>query len=227
MSGLSPLSRTPAGIIFDLDGTLLDTEPLYSEASQKVLDAFGEVYTAELKRRVMGGDSHTSAQVVIDEFNLPLSSAEYLKRREVHLLELFAACPEIEGAGEFVRVVSQSGLPFGLATSSHRYLRDVKLAGKAWGDLFHATVCGDNPAIKRGKPAPDIFLLCAEALSVAPEHCVAFEDSRNGIAAARAAGMQVVAINSPWVTPDDLSEATVVIDSYQDAVDWLKVCTKH
>lgn len=227
MSPLAQLSRTPAGIIFDLDGTLLDTEPLYSEASQKVLDAFGQIYTPELKRRVMGGDSHTSARVVIDEFGLPLSSDEYLKLREAHLLELFAACPEIEGAGEFVRAVSRSGLPFGLATSSHRYLRDVKLAGKSWGDLFHATVCGDNPAIRRGKPAPDIFLLCAEALSVSPEQCIAFEDSRNGIAAARAAGMQVVAVNSPWVTLEDLSEATVIIDSYQDAADWLKACRAH
>ncbi|MDZ7684238.1 MAG: HAD hydrolase-like protein [Gammaproteobacteria bacterium] len=69
----------PAALIFDLDGTLLDTEPLYSMASQRVLDAYGHVYTPELKRRVMGGDSHTSAQVVIDEFGLPLTSHEYLE----------------------------------------------------------------------------------------------------------------------------------------------------
>ena len=216
-------NSSTAGLIFDLDGTLLDTEPLYSVASQKVLDRFGEVYTPELKRRVMGGDSHKSAQIVIDEFGLPLTSTEYLALREVHLVELFARCAEIEGAGAFVTAVSDTSVPFGLATSSHRYLRDIKLGNKAWGDLFHATICGDNPALKRGKPAPDIFLLCAAALNVDPTQCVAFEDSRNGIAAARAAGMTVVALNSPYVVAADLAEADTIINNFTEALPWLDV----
>ncbi|MEX0941136.1 MAG: HAD-IA family hydrolase [Pseudomonadales bacterium] len=205
----------PAGLIFDLDGTLLDTEPLYSAASQKVLDEYGETYTPELKRRVMGGDSHTSAQIVIDEFALPLTSDEYLKKREVHLVELFATCPEIKGAGDFINALAESGIPFGLATSSHRHLRDIKLCNKAWGEHFHATVCGDHPGLKHGKPAPDIFLLCAAELDVAPDQCIAFEDSRNGIAAARAANMQVVGLNSPYVEDTDLSDATLIVDSFE------------
>ena len=218
---MKQLNPDPAALIFDLDGTLLDTEPLYSDASQKVLDQYGQVYTPELKRRVMGGDSHTSAQIVIDEFDLPLTSAEYLALREAHLLELFANCGEIEGAGEFVSAAHGAGLPVGLATSSHDYLRAIKLGGKPWAHLFHATICGDHPGLERGKPAPDIFLLCASALGVPPEQCIAFEDSRNGIASALAAGMQVVGVMSPWVTRDDLSAATVIIDSYAEALRWL------
>lgn len=210
------LRDDPAALIFDLDGTLLDTEPLYSAASQQVLDEYGQIYTPELKRRVMGGDSHTSAQVVIDEYGLPLTSSEYLEKREQHLIELFATCPEIEGAGEFINALAETGIPFALATSSHRHLRDIKLGNKAWGNAFHVTVCGDHPGLKRGKPAPDIFLLCAAELGVAPDQCIAFEDSRNGIAAARAANMQVVGLNSPWVERDDLVDATLIVNGYEE-----------
>lgn len=218
---MKSLRNDPSALIFDLDGTLLDTEPLYSDASQKVLDEYGEIYTPELKRRVMGGDSHTSAQIVIDEFGLPLTSTEYLAKREVHLLELFRNCAEITDAGPFIHGLHDAGVTFGLATSSHNYLRELKLAKKSWGSLFAATVCGDHPDLKNGKPAPDIFLLCADALSVNPAQCIAFEDSRNGITAAKAAGMQVVAINSPYVQPEDIAGADAIIDSYTAAIDWI------
>ncbi|XOV90409.1 MAG: HAD family hydrolase [Pseudomonadota bacterium] len=212
-----PVNPSPAAIVFDMDGTLLDTEPLYTKASQAVLDEYGETYTPELKRQCMGGDSHTSAQIVIDAFGLPLTSDEYLARREVHLIELFRACPEIAGAGTFVTQLHAAGITFGLATSSHQHLCELKLARKPWGNLFKATVCGDHPALRRGKPAPDIFLLCAEALGVPPDGCIAFEDSRNGILAARAAGMDVIAINSPFVGEGDLADANMIIDSYGEA----------
>ena len=170
----------------------------------------------------MGGDSHTSAQIVIDEFDLPLSSTEYLALREVHLVELFASCPEISGAGDFVMALADAGIPIGLATSSHRYLRDIKLKNKVWGNRFNATVCGDDTQVTRGKPAPDIFLACAAALGAPPANCIAFEDSRNGIKAARAAGMQVVGMNSPYVTQSDLAQADVIIDAYAEVMCYIK-----
>ena len=212
----SLLEFPPAGIIFDLDGTLLDTEPLYSEATQKLLDPFDHTYSPELKKRCMGGDSRRSARLTIDEYDLPLTVDQYLAAREVYLLELFPTSPDIQGAGEFVTTLMEKRLPMGLATSSHKNLCDIKLSNKAWKSAFHSIVCGDNAAVKKGKPEPDIFLVCAAGLNLPARDCIVFEDSPTGIKAARAAGMRVVALNSPYVELEDLKDADTVIDSYDE-----------
>ena len=210
------LQSRPEGIIFDLDGTLLDTEPLYTQATQKVLDPFGHTYSMELKKRCMGGDSRLSAQMTIDEYDLPMSVDEYLSTRNDYLLELFPTSPEIDGAGEFVCALGEVDVPVGLATSSHKPLCDIKLSSKDWGSSFHSIVCGDNEAVKKGKPEPDIFLVCADLLDIPAGNCVVFEDSPTGIKAARSAGMRVIGINSQYVDLADLHEAEIIIDSYHE-----------
>jgi len=192
-------TNSPAALVFDLDGTLLDTERFYTEATQRVLDTYGLTYPPELKRKTMGGDAIKGAQTVIGHFDLPITPAEYLKARESHLLPLFAQATEIRGAADFVRRFA-GRIPVGLATSSHRHHYEIKMQHRDW-NVFDTVICGDDAALERGKPEPDIFLLCAQGLGVAPEDCVAFEDSTNGVRAARAAGMRVIAVDSPFRAP--------------------------
>ncbi len=208
------LPITPAAVIFDLDGSLLDTEPLYTQAAQKILDPFGHTYDLELKRRVMGGDAVRSAQVTIDEYRLPLSPQEFLAAREDYLKDLFPDAEEIEGAGAYLQYLAEKRLPIGLATSSNARLCELKIGKRHWKPLLQTIVCGDDAALKKGKPEPDIFLLCASRMGADPARTVAFEDSRNGIAAAKRAGMAVVAIESPYTTPDDLREADMAISDF-------------
>lgn len=204
----------PKAMIFDLDGTLLDTEPLYTRAAQAVLDPYGHTFTLALKRRVMGGDSVRSAQLTIDEFDLPMTAEEFLDRRKVYLEQLFPQAPEIDGAGRFLEHIRDLGIAAGLATSSHAHLCDLKIGRRSWKAVFETIVCGDDSELERSKPEPDIFLLCASRMSADPDRVVAFEDSRNGIEAARAAGMFVVALESPYTTPEDLKDADLTVDNF-------------
>ena len=215
------LNTKPAALIFDMDGTLLDTEPLYTDATQKVLDPYGATYTMALKQQCIGGDSHKSAEIVINAFNLPLTTDEFLAARENFLIELFPHAPEMPGAQAFIEALVRKGIALGLATSSHRHLVDVKFSQRDWSKHFDTIVCGDDLDLERGKPAPDIFLLCAKRLGVAAKDCIAFEDSPNGVTAATAAGMQVIAINSPYVEPGALSGAERAISHYEELNDLL------
>lgn len=211
-----PLAARPGAVIFDLDGTLLDTEPLYTVAAQRVLDEFGVVFTPELKRRTMGGDALESASIVIAEFSLPLSPREFLDRRRVHLHELFANVDEVAVAGEFVSEVKKQGIPIGLATSSYQALCEMKLKGRQWAKAFDAVICGDDQRISQAKPQPDIYLLCAQELGVDPTTCIAFEDSPNGVLAAKRAGMTVCALANPHVPVEDLFESHLTFAGYSE-----------
>lgn len=209
----------PNAVIFDLDGTLLDTEPLYTKATQRVIAPFGKRFDRSLKRKIMGGDSRVGAAKVIDELDLPLTVDEFLDQRAAILIKLFVAAPEIPGAGEFINMLSQRQIPMGLATSSDRNVCNIKLTGYSWYACFDHVCCGDDSKLKNSKPAPDIFLLCAEAMAVEPISCIVFEDSPNGIRAGIAANMTVVAIDSPHVNPGDLDAAAQIITDFHQAIE--------
>ena len=224
MNSSNPVISRPSAVIFDLDGTLLDTEPLYTEASQRTIARWGKTFDLSLKKKTMGGDARASAKIIIDHFDLPLDPEEYVRLRETHLVDLFKTAPEILGAGDFVTHLHERHIIQGIATSSHQHLCELKLETRTWKGFFHTIICGDHPNLEKSKPAPDIFLLCARTLGINAESCLVFEDSPKGIQAARDAGMQVIAINSPWVEDEDLAEAHLIIDNFQQmkelAIDW-------
>ena len=212
----------PAAVIFDLDGTLLDTEPLYTEATNQVIAPFGKTFDISLKRKIMGGAARVSAAMVIEALELPLSVDEFLNQRAVLLDELFATAPEIPGAGAFIDFLNQRNIPIGLATSSEQRLTEIKLSGHSWQNHFSKVICGDDGRLENSKPAPDIFLLCASALSVPADQCMAVEDSPNGLAAGLAANMTMLAIDSPYVNAGDLDAAAAIVSDYHQAIEMFK-----
>ena len=211
------MSTPAAHVIFDLDGVLLDTEPLYTEATQRVCDPFGKTYDWELKSQVMGRGARVSAQLTIDTLGLPLTVDQYLDQRAVHLEALFPSAAELDGVPQLVAELARRGVPMAVATSSERRLCDLKLGGRPWLRHISCVLCADDHDVARPKPAPDIFLAAAAKLGASPATCLVFEDSLAGVEAALAAGMRVVAIPDPRLRAAAIfDEATLVIERYAD-----------
>jgi pseudouridine-5'-monophosphatase len=121
------------------------------------------------------------------------------------------------GAVDLTAALVGHGVPLALATSSSRDMFELKtLRHRAWFGCFSVVVLGDDPRVERGKPAPDIFLVAAEGLGAPPASCVVIEDAPAGVEAARAAGMQVIAVPDPAMDRTRFGDADLVVASLSE-----------
>ncbi len=191
----------PAACLFDLDGLLLDTEPLHARAWQEAASHFGRrLGRAELLslrgrrrqdcvRQVLGWIAETSAS--------PPTDAELLAVRQPLAEALLVWAKPMPGAEALVSRCSQRGIPMALATSSSREAVALKTARHPWLSPIEQRVFGDDPGLGAGKPAPDVYLLAADRLGVRAPDCWAFEDSPAGARSAASAGCRVYVLAPP------------------------------
>lgn len=212
--------RAVSHVIFDLDGLLINTETLYTRATQKVLDEYGKKLTWEIKVKVMGKTSLEAAQMIIDELELPLTPVELNDKLAVHYEAIFPSAELLPGAERLVRHLHSNNVPIAIATGSGD--KNFKLKTdhlKEFIALFHHVVLSSSdPEVKRGKPAPDAFLICASRFPDKPsnEKILVFEDAPNGVEAAVTAGMQVVMVPDPQLDEQHRKKnATLILDSLE------------
>jgi pseudouridine-5'-monophosphatase len=211
------LRETPAALIYDLDGVLLDTEPFYTLVTQEIVGEFGKTFDWSVKSNMIGRPSLESARYLVEALDLPIAPEAYLARRARRLEELFLDSPPRDGAERFTREMARRGVPQAIATSSERRLFEIKASRhREWFGLFRTVVTGDDPRVRHGKPAPDIFLCAADDLGVRAERCAVFEDAPSGVAAARAAGMSVIALPDPAMDRSRYEGAAWIVDSFED-----------
>ena len=183
--------------IFDLDGTLLDTQKLYDEANQLMINKYGngKSYDIDAKMVNHGAPPSIGNKFLIEAFQIKLSFDELIEKKNQYLQEKVKFCLPTEGAKEITHILKHKyGLKMGLATSSLKSSVDIKLANhQEWiKSDFDFMVTGDDKRVVNGKPNPDIFLLAAKELGVSIEECIIFEDAINGIQAGLNSGAPYV-----------------------------------
>lgn len=189
------------GVIFDLDGTLVESESVWIGVIRRIVESFGKVFDPSFHQQIRGAGSRMAMQRTKEFFGLPASIDEldamniglYNQATKTHLPAKRA------GADALLTALTNAGIPFALATGAPRQMAERVLMGHDWSRLFAAVVTIDDVA--RPKPAPDTFLEAARRLGCDPTACIAFEDAARGVESAKAAGMKVIGIIDQHVDP--------------------------
>jgi HAD superfamily hydrolase (TIGR01509 family) len=205
-----------AAVIFDLDGVLIDSEPVWEQVRRGFVQERRGRWPADAQTRLLGMSTAEWARYLSADLGVGLSADEVADM----VIDRMAVCyadslPLIPGADDALGRLS-ARWPLALASSSPRRLIDSVLAAAGWAELFEVTVSTDE--VGRGKPAPDVYLEAARRLGRKVSACVAVEDSSNGLRSAAAAGMLVIAIPRPQypAAPDALKLAALVLTSLAD-----------
>jgi len=202
----------PDAVVFDLDGVIVDSEERWDAARRSLVAERGGTWTDDATHAMLGMSSKEWPVYLRDELGVDLDAEEINTAVVERLLDAYRErLPLLPGAVEAVRALA-ARRPLGLASSSNAPVIALVLERAGIGGCFRAWVSSEEVA--RGKPAPDVYLEAARRLGVEPARCVAVEDSTNGIRAAAAAAMAVVAVPMRAFppAPDALALAAVTVD---------------
>ena len=203
-------------VVFDLDGVIVDSEQVWDDIREQLAHERGGNWHEGAQADMMGMSSPEWSRYMHERIGLPESPEEINDEVVRRLLERYReSLPLIDGAVDAVRRLAVE-FTLGVASSSNRPVIEVVLERAGIAELFAAVVSSEE--VLRGKPAPDVYLEAARRLQVEPTRCAAIEDSSNGIRAAHAAGMRVLAVPNAHYPPaaDALALADVVVSSVRD-----------
>lgn len=179
----NPLSKA---LIFDLDGTLVDTMPVHYEAWRKILKKRGIEFSEELFNTFCGIPTFKIVPMINEIFNVNLIPEEIVAEKEEAFLNSIDSIKIIESVFEIVKKY-YGKLPMSIGTGGYRRIAEVTMRKVGLDKYFNIIVTADD--VEHHKPHPDTFLLCAKKMGVSPEYCEVFEDGDNGLIAAKKAGM--------------------------------------
>jgi HAD superfamily hydrolase (TIGR01509 family) len=192
-------------VIFDMDGTLLDTESVFKTIVFEVCTELGFEMTDAVHMSMVGGSHERTSQLLIEAYGVTFPYSLFDERCRVIMRERsLAGVPVKPGAREFIGELRERGIPAAVATSSRNPHAQHHLGAAGLLDLFETVVTRDD--VVNPKPHPEPYLTAARRLGIDPLQCLALEDSHAGVRAAHAAGMQTVMVPD-LVHPDDAIRA--------------------
>ena len=205
-------SRELQGVLFDMDGLLVDSEPLWFEVECAVMARLDGRWSEADQQALIGGSLPRTVSYLLARAGRPASSEDVGRWLVDGMTSLLMSRPltMLPGAGELLAEVRAAGIPHALVTSSERPIMDAVL--RQLGVSFSATVCADD--VTRGKPDPEPYLRAASLIGADPRACVALEDSPNGVASAEAAGCRLIAV--PSLVPIRAQDGRVIAASLSE-----------
>ncbi len=209
------MSHPVKAVLFDMDGLLVDSEPLWTIGEIELAERLGGSWSDEIKTAIIGTRLDTAIRTVLEWYGAPQSPADVEAAMDFLLNRMVALyhdqLPLMPGALELVDAVRAAGVATALVSSSYRVLVDAVLDGVG-RDRFDVTLAGDE--VTHGKPDPEPYLVACERLGVLPAETVVLEDAMSGVTSAEAAGCKVIAV--PWIAPIAPAPGRLVVTSLRE-----------
>ncbi len=202
-------------VIFDMDGVLVNSEPVHYRAYLMALAKWGKDLTYEEYKKYIGTTNAVIIDGLIEKFGLLIGREEFNERMKGYKAFLYErdGYPGVAGIPELLRSLKEAGYKLAVASSSP--YENIEKATQALGIRRYFDVLVSGESVENPKPAPDVFLKTAKELGTAPEECLVVEDSCHGVHAARAAGMASLGFVNPDSGDQDLSWATALTEDFR------------
>ena len=209
------------GIIFDLDGTMVDSMWMWRGIDNEFMAARGLPMTDELERAIEGMSFRETAEYFVRTYPLTESVEELMDLWVAMAIDKYQhEVPVKPGLMHFLQEMKGRGMRMGIATSNARILLDAVANAHGFYDYMDSVLTANE--VKRGKPAPDVYLAVADKLGLAPGACLVFEDIPQGIRAGLAAGMKVCAVSDEYSRAQEAEKRSLAhyyIDSFEQVLD--------
>jgi HAD superfamily hydrolase (TIGR01509 family) len=203
--------------IFDMDGVIIDTEPIYMDIDRKIFKSLGIDVTAEEQHSFVGIGADRKWTTIMSKCSMDISLEELMFRGREEKFQQLKAIEELEaipGIEQLLKSLKTLGVKVCMGSSSPRRSIELILSRLNLMKYFDFIVSGED--VVHGKPAPDIFLKSAQKFDIAPSKCTVVEDSANGACAAKIAGMKCVGFKNASSGNQDLSKTDLTIDCFSE-----------
>lgn len=203
-------------VIFDMDGVIIDSEPIHLYVDELVLSTIGINVTPEYLEKYVGMTNPEMWRAIIQEHRLNQTVDELIEHQLSTKVKILneAKIEPINGIPCLIESLSDKCIPLGIASSSPREFIEIVLAKFNIREAFDSIVSGEE--VENGKPAPDVYIEASRIIGVPTEECVAIEDSRNGVLAAKSAGMKCIGYQNPNSGKQDLTSADRIVASIHE-----------
>jgi len=208
-------------VIFDMDGLMVDSEPIHQQAFDQVFQKYGKHFTAEDNIRLyLGKTDMDCAYDMVTRYHLPITAEELFDQKQVITRQLLSKISPRPGLMDLLNNLKRAGMKMAIASSSELVTIKIIVNALDVNDFFDALFSAEH--VKNSKPAPDVYLLAAKEIGVDPDDCLILEDSPIGVQSAVSAGMKVYAIPGEETKNGDFTRATKRLNNLSEVFEELK-----